>query len=107
MTARTALALYPFLGSDVARIMKSAAIRLRGSSALPFLAAVRRNAERVASRPRPAREGRDQPHLRGARRCRGHGGLGPVLPQEPARLLRPHLPEAPGGPGAGCGRREA
>src|SRR3954469_7637204 len=29
--------------------MKSAAIRLRGSSALPFLAAVRRNAERVAS----------------------------------------------------------
>src|SRR4051812_21598963 len=48
-TARTALALYPVLGSDVARIMKSAAIRLRGSSALPFLAAVRRYAERVAS----------------------------------------------------------
>src|SRR5215217_5944700 len=47
--AASILGQHPFLGSDGARIMKSAAIRLRGSSALPFLAAVRRNAERVAS----------------------------------------------------------
>ena len=42
-------AAYPLLGSDVARIMNSAANRLRGSSFLPFLIAARRKARRVAS----------------------------------------------------------
>jgi hypothetical protein len=49
-----ARALYPLLGSEVTSIMNSAAIRLHGSSVLPFLVAERRSQEGGFQLPRAA-----------------------------------------------------